>query len=138
MTARYLAFLAAIAVLGACATGDATSTAGPADGSNQPPYNPVTVEGPIATPEERAACEAVGGEIRPDGLLRYERCHQYLPDGGQSCRDSSECLGRCVNVGDFVDYGMPVDTGQCTWTNSPFGCFQEVVDGLADHGMCID
>jgi hypothetical protein len=101
-------------------------------------YKPVPVKGPIATPEERAACAAVGGDIVQDGLAGYEMCRQYLRDAGKACSDSSDCLGRCdVPLNVSVDFDEPV-TGQCTANDSPFGCYQSVTKGRAAPPICVD
>jgi hypothetical protein len=96
------------------------------------------VGGQVATPEERAACEAAGGEIMVAGLFGDEVCIQAMPDAGQACSDSSQCVGRCLNTENFVDYGQPVTTGQCEPTNAGFGCAQEVIDGRGDYAICVD
>ena len=101
-------------------------------------YKPVPVKGPIATAEERKACAAVGGDIVRDGLAGYERCKQTLSDGGKTCSDSSECLGRCEVPRDvIVNFDEPV-TGQCTANDSPFGCYQAVTNGRAAPPICVD
>lgn len=101
-------------------------------------YHRVPVAGDAATPEERAACEAAGGAIGPVGLLGNEQCIQTYPDAGQSCTDSSDCLGRCLNAGAWVEIGQTVTTGQCQQTDVGFGCFQVVTAGLAEPGLCVD
>lgn len=117
------------------------SGSGPATGTNQAGggagYAYVPVAGQFATPQERAACEAVGGTIQPAGLGGFENCIQSFADGGQSCRDASDCIGRCMNYGDFADFDDPV-TGQCEASDSPFGCAQEVIGGRAEAALCVD
>ena len=56
-------------------------------------------------------------------------------DAGKSCTDSSECERRCLTgVG---EPGKQV-TGQCQSSNQPFGCWAEVLKGVAQPGLCID
>lgn len=98
-------------------------------------YAPVPVAGEVATPSERAACEAVGGMIQPAGLLGWENCIQSFPDGGQTCSDAADCIGRCMNTGEFVD-GPAV--GQCEFNDNPFGCHQEIIGGIAQAALCVD
>lgn len=109
-------------------------------GSSEPiqGYGHVPVAGPVATAEERAACEAAGGAIAVAGLLGHEACILTLADGGKACTDSDDCIGRCRNSGAFVDAGEPVAAGFCEWSNSPFGCWQEVVDGRGGLAICVD
>ena len=121
------ALLAGIA-LAACVQ----STGGRPDG-----YTHVPVAGPAATEAERAACAAAGGVIRPAGLAGNEFCVQTYPDAGTACTDNSACTGRCLVEGPIVDDGTPV-AGYCEGTDSPFGCTQEVDDGLAGLAICID
>lgn len=115
-------------------TGQSTGAGQPAGGTD---YAYVPVAGQFATPQERAACEAAGGTIQPAGLAGYESCIQSYADGGQSCSDASDCIGRCMNYGDFADFGDPV-TGQCEASDSPFGCAQEVNGGTAEAALCVD
>lgn len=106
---------------------------------DEPPahYTPVPVAGPVATDAERAACTAAGGIIRPAGLAGNEFCVQTYPDAGAACSDNSACVGRCLVEGAILDDGTPV-AGVCEGTDSPFGCTQEVDDGLAGLAICID
>lgn len=107
------------------------------DGQAKPAYERITFAGEKATAVERARCETAGGEVRRDGLAGWEQCIQTLSDGGQSCTDSDECLGRCELTGGFVDYETPA-TGTCQASDSLFGCFQTVEDGRADPAICVD
>lgn len=134
---RHLMILVGVAVLAGCALWgghqDKTDTANP-----DTPYAKVDVAGVKATLTERQTCEAVGGEIRRDGLAGHEICVQTYADAGQSCRDSSDCLGRCMITGEFADFDAPTDKGQCEVNDSPFGCYQTVEDGKATPGLCVD
>ena len=129
------AFVAGFVVLSVAACVSSSTATEPAGNSG---YQRVPVAGQFATPEEREACEAVGGEIGPDGLLGYEHCIQTYPDASKSCSDSSDCLGRCLNSGEWVEAGQPVGTGQCQRTDSGFGCAQEITAGLGGPGICVD
>ena len=100
-------------------------------------YQSIQFAGAVATPEERQICEALGGEVRQDGLAGWEHCIQTMPDAGKACQDSSQCIGQCKIVGEYVDFGMPTE-GQCSQTDSPFGCFQTVEGGRAEPAICID
>lgn len=105
----------------------------PADGG----YEPITFEGQTATPEERARCEAAGGEVRPAGRAQFENCIQTFDDAGESCSDASDCTGRCLVVGEMVEGGTEV-SGQCAADDERFGCYQTITGGVADAGICVD
>ena len=95
------------------------------------------ISGRVVTPEERAACAASGREILPSGRLGEELCIHVHPDAGRPCTASTDCVGRCLNTGDFVDAGTPA-TGQCAPSDSPFGCWQLVENGVAGDAICVD
>ena len=125
--------LLASSLLAACAGfGPHEAPASPVDG-----YQVVEVAGQKATRRERSRCETVGGIIRQDGLAGWERCIQTMPDAGKTCTSSTECVQSCVITGRFVEMDTPT-TGQCAETDSPFGCFQVVEDGLAAPALCVD
>lgn len=48
---------------------------------------------PVPTVEQ---CEASNGMIVRAGLLAIPACQILTKDGGKSCRNSSECVGRCL------------------------------------------
>lgn len=124
---------AACALLAACAHLSGHEDAEP----ETVDYERIQFAGSVATPSERDMCEAVGGEVRPDGLAGSEQCIQTMPDAGKACTDSSECLAGCKIEGEFVDFNTPA-IGQCSQNDSPFGCFQTVEDGLAAPAICVD
>ncbi len=131
-------FAAALALVSACTgageTTDMGDTAGTAPAGS---YERIAFEGKQATADEQARCEAAGGDVQQAGLLGNEICVQTLPDAGETCSDSTDCLGRCLIQGDSVEPGMTA-TGQCTANDNPFGCFQAVRDGVADGMLCVD
>ena len=107
----------------------------------QPAYERITFEGTLATPQERARCESVGGLVRRAGLLGAENCIQNLPDAGAICGDALECLGRCVfetppGIRPPAP-GTPV-TGVCEATDEVFGCKAFVNQGRLAPTLCID
>ncbi len=101
-------------------------------------YQSIDFAGEKATAEERALCDAAGGEVHRDGLAGFERCTQTYGDAGKSCTDSSDCEGRCEVSGEFSDMGKRGVTGRCQATDSPFGCFQIVENGQATAALCVD
>lgn len=84
-------------------------------------------------------CQAGGGEVVEAGMLGMPRCITPYADAGQTCRDSSECEGRCLSYDppeDSADIG--VLTGQCEADDSPFGCYAEVLEGKSQGFLCVD
>ena len=123
-----LLFLAACAVPGETAPDDANPAT---------PYERITFEGEVATPAERARCEAAGGTVQRAGMLGWENCIQTFTDGGKTCADSADCMGECRITGDFVEVGAPA-TGQCTRNDKVFGCYQTIENGRAGGALCVD
>jgi hypothetical protein len=99
------------------------------------------------TPEDKATCEAQGGD--PLGGFRNQTgCNIPYSDGGTICSDSSECQGRSIfedQIENFVtgkavkDFkpGEPV-TGVCAPWRTMFGCFTYMRKGKVIPGPCID
>lgn len=132
---RVFLLILASAALSACVNPGAETPTG--DTGEPAAYERISFAGEKATTAERAICEAAGGEVRRDGLAGWEQCIQTPPDAGQACSDSSDCLDRCMLVGEFTEYGAPA-TGQCSQSDSPFGCFQTVENGRAEPALCVD
>ncbi|WP_022953883.1 hypothetical protein [Leucothrix mucor] len=87
------------------------------------------------TPKDEASCKQQGGTWGKVGLGGFMACTIPTGDAGKSCTDSSECERRCLTgVG---EPGKQV-TGQCQSSNQPFGCWAEVLKGVAQPGLCID
>ena len=105
--------------------------------SEKPTYERIVFAGETPTDEERATCEAVGGTIEMAGRLGWQRCLQTFSDGGETCSDTSDCMGKCLKDGNFADVGAPA-TGKCAPNDNPFGCYQEIIDGVAVSGICVD
>ncbi|WP_084418460.1 hypothetical protein [Henriciella litoralis] len=134
LPASFLFLIAACAV--PTPTGEGPTGEGPVTGETG--YAPIRFEGEKATPAERARCEAAGGSVQRAGMLGWENCIQMMPDAGEMCRDSSDCFSECrVSSEAPADPGTPT-TGQCAPTDSPFGCYQRVKDGVADGMICVD
>ena len=128
---------AALLALSACTWfGNHGDTSDPGDPATT--YQRITFAAETATAEERAQCEAVGGEVRPAGLLGAENCIQTYADAGKACSDTSDCQGLCMVTGEFVDMDSATNTGQCQVTDSPFGCYQTVENGRATPALCVD
>lgn len=127
-------FSASLLLLAACAAPGETA---PDDPNPAAPYERITFEGEVATPAERARCEAAGGTVQRAGMLGWENCIQTFADGGAVCSDSSDCMGECRNTSEFAEAGTAA-TGQCTMNDSIFGCYQTIENGTAGAALCVD
>ncbi len=107
----------------------------------------VSFKDPMATPEEKKACKSVGGEIRnayfwdevSDKAIIGDTCIQPMPDSGQSCWDSSECMSRCLSKeSENVDPDEIKGTGPgyCASSNEGLGCDAVVTNGVIGRMMC--
>lgn len=85
---------------------------------------------------ERTQCLTKGGFIERAGLLGYERCTMRYSDGGNICIDSSNCEGKCLATPQ--DAQTNTVSGLCQKTDSPFGCYAEVVAGKVGPALCVD
>lgn len=101
------------------------------------PYERIAFAGQKATAEERAACEAAGGEIVPSGKLQWENCVQTFADAGKACTGDADCVGECRYEGEEVEPGTPV-AGTCQVDDARFGCRTVVEDGKIAHTLCVD
>ena len=100
-------------------------------------YTPIQFKSGIATPAERAKCEAAGGEVMRAGLAGFENCIQTFSDGGKTCIDSDDCMGTCRAYDMPKNFDEPM-TGQCAKTDNIFGCYATIEDGRADGMICVD
>jgi hypothetical protein len=85
---------------------------------------------------DRAGCEENGGEVTQEGMLGLYRCVLPYKDAGKACRSSEDCEGKCV-ADDSLAVGAEAE-GKCQPTDSPFGCYAEVVDGKVATAICVD
>ena len=139
---RALLAATALAMLGACTGMGGTEL----DGVVEEPaptvasgHEEIRFEGKRATKAERAECEAAGGVVGPGGMLGYDQCVQPYADAGKACKGSEDCEGRCLLSADSDDdMGQPTDDGVCQADDSPFGCYTEVNDGVAQYAICVD
>tara|TARA_R110001606_G_scaffold351600_2_gene501836 strand:- start:1516 stop:1938 length:423 start_codon:yes stop_codon:yes gene_type:complete len=139
---RALLAATALALLGACTglggTGmDAASEASAPTAATG--HEKIRFDDKRATQAERAKCEAAGGIVGPGGMLGYDQCVQPYADAGKACKGSEDCEGRCLLSADSDDdMGQPTDDGVCQADDSPFGCYTEVNDGVAQYAICVD
>ena len=87
-------------------------------------------------------CEASGGKVTNVGMTGMPACLIPTEDAGKSCRDSSDCEGRCI-VDDWEGDKPPrIGTkvaGVCEASNLTFGCFAEVRRGRINSVfLCVD
>lgn len=129
----------AAALLSGCSALRDFHAANPDFGSSQSPYEKIQFAAQVATPDERARCEAAGGTVERAGRAGWERCVQSYPDAGKACSDSTECLGECRVPDDKreIKAGTPVE-GVCQAKDVPFGCHAKVEKGVAGPFICVD
>ena len=86
---------------------------------------------PLSIPDEVTieGCRAAGGQR--DGLAGA-LCTFAATDAGKTCTDSAECEGRCEAT------GTGGANGTCSARISPFGCYSEMRDGVAQPALCVD
>jgi len=101
-------------------------------------YAAIEFAGQTATPEERAACEAVGGVIQPSGKLQWENCVQTFADAGKACAGEADCIGECRYEAEGEHVGGTEVTGTCQTTDARFGCRTVVEGGKIAHTICVD
>jgi hypothetical protein len=100
-------------------------------------YTPVYFAGLKATPAERLKCESIGGKFRQNvGIRGIDICYQELPDAGKICRDSDECLSECI-AADRAEIGAST-TGECSISETNYGCMSRVEDGRVEPILCVD
>lgn len=87
---------------------------------------------------DQEACAAKGGEVRQEGLLGTWRCTVPFTDAGKACRDKADCVGKCFLPPESEAATGDEATGACQATDSPFGCYAEIIDGKIVAALCVD
>ena len=139
----FITAIFALGILGACQYG------GGEDEGATPPVRvepaSASVKPVFADPEnfnetDQKACIDFGGNYTRAGLLGYYNCFVDYADGGKTCSDPGDCQGRCIatNATGFDPDAPGGQTGACQKTDSPFGCYSEIVGGVAQPGLCVD
>ena len=86
-------------------------------------------------------CAAEGGSYQREGMLGWWRCTMPYSDAGKACSDRSDCEGKCLtgadNGGDW-SFETGGARGVCQATDSPFGCYAEIIDGRVNGTLCVD
>lgn len=114
-----------------------------------PPPPPPVDSGPTSIEDARRkswdeidhrACNAMGGEVRQDGMMGLYRCVTPFADAGKVCRDASDCMGQCRTSDDVTDYDAAPGSqvGKCQVNDSPFGCYGTIERGTATAMLCVD
>ncbi len=101
-------------------------------------YERLTFAGPKATPDERAACTALGGETVASGKLQWENCVQTFADAGKACAGKEDCAGECRYEGETELPPGATVSGTCQVTDARFGCRTVVENGMIAHTLCVD
>ena len=101
-------------------------------------------------PEDKESCELEGGVWQKAGRAQGYVCIVSYKDSGKTCKDSSQCFGRCIyrNFDDnryknFLQRFRTGDklrvTGKCEADSSPFKCMTEVKNGFIEQPIaCLD
>jgi hypothetical protein len=99
---------------------------------------PVAAPTPTSeAPATEASCSANGGTMERVGRAQTLQCVIPFADGGDACRDGSECdSGRCL--GSVEASGQSDVTGACQASNMAFGCYTTVRNGRAEAAICVD
>ena len=103
----------------------------------RPAYTRIDIASEIATPAEREACTAAGGNIMRAGLMGREHCIQTYPDAGKACSDEADCIGTCRYEADGSAIGKRAE-GTCQVTDDVFGCYATVDKGVVSPVLCVD
>lgn len=106
------------------------------DSVDNKPVDIKTVDKPAKViPKDEASCKQQGGTWGKVGLAQFLACTIKTADGGKSCTDSSQCERSCLTDSGAAGQSS---TGYCQYSNNRFGCFSEVVKGVAQPGLCVD
>ena len=83
-------------------------------------------------------CAMRGGTVAR-GPFGESYCRFVFGDGGQSCTDTSQCIGGCIYEPEEA-YATPLGrvVGVCQRSNAQYGCYAQVVGGRAINSVCAD
>ena len=117
-----IAMLAILTANGGCGSEPAASTAESRAQSADHPRPP--------RPDTKKGCDACGGLWGVHGIAEVESCICRTSDGGQACRDGSECDGVCL-VDDRAHFEAVTSdpplgsfVGVCSDYDTVFGCYR--------------
>ncbi|MEE9383354.1 MAG: hypothetical protein V3V08_08065 [Nannocystaceae bacterium] len=119
--------------------GGRAATGGPPCGPGKPCPDPLVCGGLfekatgtcIAAERARRVCGSRGGEWGKWGRMQSEFCMEVFGDAGKTCRDSSECDGKCLQASQTT-------LQTCQRYRLSYGCHAEVTDGQPGGTLCRD
>jgi len=125
--------LCAAVLLASCAP-----TAAPPTTPPPAPQEDLSV-GPNETPTaaQTSACTTRGGEFRRSGLAGFWLCVVPYADAGKPCSDTADCQGGCLAPPNQTPVRGEAP-GVCAASNSQFGCYSRVENGVVGPGLCVD
>ncbi|MCX5797163.1 MAG: hypothetical protein NTY77_16860 [Elusimicrobia bacterium] len=85
-------------------------------------------------------CAARGGKLFRAPHARGYFCFLQYADGGKDCTDRKQCQGGCY-LDNQIARPNPAGSqaeGHCSYDSSPYGCKTEIVNGMAQQGLCGD
>jgi len=140
MTVKYFIIGSVLGLLGACHHGAETELKEDTLPSAEASIKPTMSEPENFNEADQKACAEFGGNYTQAGLLGYYSCFVDYADGGKTCSDLSDCEGRCMatNASGFDPDASGGQTGKCQLTDSPFGCYSEIIEGVVQPGLCVD
>ncbi len=86
----------------------------------------------LQIPKDEDACVAAGGKWGKVGLYPKEICNMPTNDGGNVCRDDSDCAGSCLSEDEDAT------SGKCTEWTTVVGCHYQVENGRVMGKLCRD
>jgi hypothetical protein len=126
---RALLTLFVAAVLASCA---------PASAPTPGPTEDLSVGyGKTPTAAQTAACSAQGGTYGQGGLGGFWHCVIPYADADKPCADKSDCRGECRAPPNQTPVRGEAP-GRCAASNSHFGCYSRVENGVVGPGLCVD
>ena len=121
------------AILVSCAPTAAPPTTTPTASKEDLSVEP----GQTPSAAQTASCTTRGGEFRRSGLAGFWLCVVPYADAGKPCSDTSDCQGGCM-TGPNQTPVRGQAPGVCAASNSQFGCYSRVENGVVGPGLCVD
>lgn len=102
-------------------------------------YNDQYEACPKVTNKAVLECRQQNGVMQREGMMGCYMCVVTFIDAGKSCHDESDCEGSCRAKQDqFANAGTANQTGVCQKNSSPFGCYQNIKNGVLQPALCVD
>lgn len=93
--------------------------------------------GETPTASQTAACSVQGGTYGRGGLAGMWTCVIPYADAGKPCSDARDCQGACRAAPNQTPVRGEAP-GRCAASNSAFGCYSRVENGVVGPGLCVD